>query len=199
MGKLESITVCALVVLGTLIGSGWSLVCGDCFSTVSFAKCDLMGPPVNCTVQLVNQIHARFIDDNPTLLPGIETEFRCFRINGWRKHPNGTDTGFRGFGQGCTFNSTNFCNGWSGSLNITGCATCTKDNCNQEPNIPTVGPPVTSVPTVNPTTASTNPTTAPTNPSTTKKPSNGATGLQQQMQLGAVMLVLMNVILGARK
>ncbi|XP_049543055.1 uncharacterized protein LOC125955842 [Anopheles darlingi] len=201
MAKFESITVCALVVLGMMVGNGWSLICRDCFSSESFAKCELMGPTVNCTAQLVNQIHARFVDDNPTLLPGNATEFRCFRINGWRKHENGTDTGLRGFAQGCTFNSTDFCNGWTRSLNVTGCTTCTKDNCDQEPSIPTVGPPVTAVPT-NPSTGATQPTTVATQPpstsATTKKPSNSATGLQQQMQLGAVMLVLLNVLLGAR-
>ncbi|XP_050093769.1 uncharacterized protein LOC126576508 [Anopheles aquasalis] len=190
MAKLVSITVCALVVLGMMVGSGWSLICRNCFSTESFAKCELMGLPVNCTAQLVNENHARFFPDNPTLVPGNETEFRCFRINGWRKGVNGTDIGLRGFGQGCTFNSTDFCSGWSGTLNITGCATCTKDNCDQEPNIPTVGPPVTAVPT--------NPSTGATQATTTKKPSNGATGLQQQMQLGAVILVLLNIILGSR-
>uniref|UniRef100_A0A2M3Z932 Putative secreted mucin n=1 Tax=Anopheles braziliensis TaxID=58242 RepID=A0A2M3Z932_9DIPT len=208
MAKLESIAVCALVVLAMMVGSGWSLICRDCHSRESFAKCEVMGPQVNCTAEIVNEIHARFVDDNPTLLPGYGTEFKCFRINGWRKHANGTDTGLRGFAQGCTFNSTDFCNGWSGTLNITGCATCTTDNCDQVPSIPTVAPPITTTTSAQTTTTSSQTTTTsvqqtttstqPTASATTKKPSS-ATGLHQQMQLGAVMLVLMNVILGARK
>uniref|UniRef100_A0A182QS03 Uncharacterized protein n=1 Tax=Anopheles farauti TaxID=69004 RepID=A0A182QS03_9DIPT len=174
-----------------------------------------MGAVLQCNATIVNENHAGLAQQNPTLVPGNGTEFKCYRMEAAVLDQNNTDTGIRGYLRGCTFLSTNFCTGWINSLNVTSCTTCTTDNCDKNP-APTVAPPTTSatvpttnatvpttnatVPTTNatvPTTNATAPTantTLPTTISTTTKPSGGGASVLTQISmtgLGSLSVVLL--------
>uniref|UniRef100_A0A182M522 Uncharacterized protein n=1 Tax=Anopheles culicifacies TaxID=139723 RepID=A0A182M522_9DIPT len=116
--------------------------CRNCVSSKSFDECEKMGEIAECNATIVNANHAAFEKDNPTLQQGNGTEFKCYRLEVARLHPNNTDTGLRGYARGCTFHNTTFCSGWISNLNVTSCSTCTTDNCEQYP--PTQGPPTTT-------------------------------------------------------
>lgn len=167
---MESYTVVAFIFV-LVFANGMALQCRNCFSSKSFDECEKMGAIQECNATIVNQNHEALNNENPTLTQGNGTEFKCFRFEAARLHPNNTDTGLRGYARGCTFLNTTFCSGWVSSLNVT-CSTCTTDNCDQNPPVvPTAVPDTTTQPPGQVTTTTSNPSLTTT---TTKKPSNGA-------------------------
>lgn len=187
---MEGCKVLMLVLLAALVGNGSALVCQNCLSSTSFDECEKMGSVVQCNTTIVNANHANFFPDNPTLVQGNETEFKCYRMQVNRLFPNGTATTLHSYARGCTFNTTNFCAGWVSSLNVTSCGTCMTDNCDQNPVLPgtTTVAPVAST-TVAPNASTTlGPGASPT---TTKKPSNGAASI---LQLSTATLTIASIL-----
>ncbi|XP_052895320.1 uncharacterized protein LOC128302521 [Anopheles moucheti] len=137
---MEIYTVIAFLFV-ILFGNGMALKCRNCLSSKSFEECEKMGDIAECNATIVNANHETFKPDNPTLSQGNGTEFKCYRIQVARLFPNNTDSGLRGYARGCTFLNTTFCSGWSSTLNLTSCSTCTTDNCDQYPPVaPTPAP-----------------------------------------------------------
>ncbi|XP_053661967.1 uncharacterized protein LOC128711128 [Anopheles marshallii] len=130
---METYTVVAFIFV-LMFGNGMALKCRNCLSSKSFDECENMGGIVECNATIVNANHESFKLDNPSLPQGNGTEFKCYRLQVARLYPNNTDSGLRGYARGCTFLNTSFCNGWSSTLNLTSCTTCTTDNCDQNPN-----------------------------------------------------------------
>uniref|UniRef100_A0A8W7PWA4 Salivary secreted peptide n=1 Tax=Anopheles coluzzii TaxID=1518534 RepID=A0A8W7PWA4_ANOCL len=126
----------------SVLHDAMALQCRNCLSSKSFAECEKMGEVVVCNSTIVNQNHQAFLPDNPTLPQGNWTEFKCYQLQVARLHQNNTDSGLRGYARGCTFLHVNFCNGWTSTLNLTSCSTCTSDNCEQ--HLPTVAPELTT-------------------------------------------------------
>lgn len=180
-------SLAVLVLLAAFVGNGSALMCRNCVSRNSFEACELMGDVQQCNATIVNANHAIHNPNNPTLLPGNATEFKCYRIQVAALFPNGTDSGTRGYARGCTFNSTNFCSGWVSGLNVTSCGTCTTDNCDQNPVAPTAAPVTTTlVPGASTTTVSPGAATT-----TTKKPTTGGTSV---LQTGMATLTFTSIL-----
>lgn len=195
---MESYRVLMLVLLAALVGNGSALLCRNCLSSTNFEHCETMGEVQQCNATIVNANHANFNSDNPTLVAGNGTEFKCYRMQVNRLNLNGTATNLHNYARGCTFNSTNFCSGWVTTLNVTSCGTCTTDNCDQNsvgPVTTTLAPGVTTTlaPGVTTTLApGVTTTVAPGGATTTtKKPSNGAAGI---LQLGTATLTIVSIL-----
>uniref|UniRef100_A0A8D8MAU7 (northern house mosquito) hypothetical protein n=1 Tax=Culex pipiens TaxID=7175 RepID=A0A8D8MAU7_CULPI len=98
-----------------------ALDCTACQSEVSWEDCQQTASVTSCTTDEVNDFHGVASIGNPTLSQGSpEDAFQCFAVH-VRSKDSGPATSPDRFSKGCTFAKTDFCQGWSSTLEVVKC------------------------------------------------------------------------------
>uniref|UniRef100_A0A8D8MAX8 (northern house mosquito) hypothetical protein n=1 Tax=Culex pipiens TaxID=7175 RepID=A0A8D8MAX8_CULPI len=120
-------TVSAQLLLLLFVASSFhkvrALDCTSCQSEASWEDCQQTATVMSCTTDEVNDFHGVASIGNPTLSQGsLEDGFQCFALH-VRSKDSGPATSPDRFSKGCTFAKTEFCQGWSSTLEVVKCET----------------------------------------------------------------------------
>nr|XP_029732704.1 integumentary mucin C.1-like isoform X2 [Aedes albopictus] len=144
---------CLVLLSIFLIHATNALQCTICQDRQS---CNNQPPAQECNADLVDNHHRGLSHINPSLETAAPSStFKCYDLDLYYRSAL-TGSLVLVVQKGCTYSTTNFCDGWSDNVDMTNCATCdSKDACNSAPAQKTTTSAPTSTTTVAPTSTTT--------------------------------------------